>query len=105
MNSTIVRLRLALGMVATVFLVGMLGYWSLGLSPLDVAYQTVTTVTTVTTVGFRGLAVFGTDEKWFTMVLIVLGVSTVLHTLTLAVQVVVEGQLREFVGGDAWIAN
>ena len=89
-------------MVATVFLVGMLGYWSLGLSPLDVAYQTVTTVTTV---GFRGLAVFGTDEKWFTMLLIVLGVSTVLHTLTLAVQVVVEGQLREFVGGDAWIAN
>ena len=94
-NSTIVRLRLALGMVATVFVVGMLGYWSFGLSPLDAAYQTITTVTTV---GFRELAVFGTAEKWFTMVLIVLGVSTVLYTFTLAVQVVVEGQLREFVG-------
>ena len=82
-------------MVAAVFVVGMLGYWSFGLSPLDAAYQTITTVTTV---GFRELAVFGTAEKWFTMVLIVLGVSTVLYTFTLAVQVVVEGQLREFVG-------
>jgi voltage-gated potassium channel len=82
-------------MVATVFLVGTLGYWAFGLSLLDSAYQTITTITTV---GYRELAIFGTAEKLFTMVLIVLGVSTVLYTFTLAVQVVVEGQLREFVG-------
>ena len=82
-------------MVATVFVVGTLGYWAFGLSLLDSAYQTITTITTV---GYRELAVFGTAEKLFTMVLIVLGVSTVLYTFTLAVQVVVEGQLREFVG-------
>jgi voltage-gated potassium channel len=94
-NTAIGRLRLALGMVATVFVVGTLGYWAFGLSLLDSAYQTITTITTV---GYRELAVFGTAEKWFTMVLIVLGVSTALYTFTLAVQVVVEGQLREFVG-------
>ena len=84
-----------MGMVATVFVFGTLGYWAFGLSLLDSAYQTITTITTV---GYRELAVFGPAEKLFTMVLIVLGVSTALYTFTLAVQVVVEGQLREFVG-------
>ena len=46
----------------------------------------------------RELKEFGTAEKWFTMFLIVTGVSTVLYTFTLGVQAVVEGQLREFVG-------
>ena len=84
-----------MAMVATVFMVGTLGYWAFGLSLLDSAYQTVTTVTTV---GYRELKVFSPAEKWFTMFIIVTGVSTVLYTFTLAVQVVVEGQLREFVG-------
>lgn len=89
------RLRLALGMVAVVFVAGTLGYLAFGMSLLDASYQTITTITTV---GYRELAVFGTAEKLFTMVLIVLGVSTVLYSFTLSVQVVVEGQLREFVG-------
>ena len=95
MNTVIGRLRLAISMVAAVFVVGTLGYWAFGLSLLDAAYQTVTTVTTV---GFRELHEFDAAEKVFTMVLIVVGVSTVLYTFTLAVQTVVEGQLREFVG-------
>lgn len=95
MNTTMGRLRLALGMVAAVFVVGTLGYWAFGMSLLDAAYQTITTITTV---GFRELGDFGPSEKIFTMVLIVIGVSTVLYTFTLAVQTVVEGQLREFVG-------
>lgn len=84
-----------MALVATVFIVGTLGYWAFGLTLLDAAYQTITTITTV---GFRELAVFGNAEKFFTMFIIVTGVSTVLYTFTLAVQVVVEGQLREFVG-------
>lgn len=84
-----------MGMVASVFVIGTLGYWAFGFTLLDAAYQTITTVTTV---GFRELKEFGTGEKWFTMFIIVTGVSTVLYTFTLAVQVVVEGQLREFVG-------
>ena len=55
-------------------------------------------MTTITTVGFRELAVFGTAEKVFTIILIVVGVSTVLYTFTLVVQSVVEGHLSEFVG-------
>jgi voltage-gated potassium channel len=84
-------------MMLTVFVVGSIGYALLGLTPLDAMYMTVTTITTV---GFR--EVNGPDvtttEKVFTMIVIVTGVSTVLYTFTLGVQVVVEGQLREFVG-------
>ncbi len=84
-----------MGMVATVVVIGIVGYWMFGFTLLDAAYQTITTITTV---GFRELREFDTAEKWFTMFIIVTGVSTVLYTFTLAVQVVVEGQLREFVG-------
>lgn len=96
-RSTIGRLRLALAMMLTVFVVGSIGFWVLGLSPLDAMYMTVTTITTV---GFREIT--GPDvttaEQLFTMAIIVTGVGTVLYTFTLGVQVVVEGQLREFVG-------
>jgi voltage-gated potassium channel len=97
MSSTIGRLRLAVGMVLTVFVIGTVGYVVLGLSLVDAMYMTLTTVTTV---GYREIT--GPDvtmaEKWFTMAIIVVGVGTMLYTLTLVVQAVVEGQLREFVG-------
>ena len=41
MRSTIGRLRLALAMMLTVFVVGTIGYIVLGLSPLDAMYMTV----------------------------------------------------------------
>ncbi len=84
-------------MVATVFVIGTIGYAMFGLNPVDAMYMTVITITTV---GYREL--LGEDltdaEKVFTMAIIITGVSTVLYTFTLGVQVVVEGQLREFVG-------
>jgi voltage-gated potassium channel len=89
------RLRRAFGMVVAVFAIGTIGYWLFGLSPTDAVYQTVTTVTTV---GFREVHEFNNAEKWFTIVVIITGVSTVLYTFTLGVQLVVEGQLRDFVG-------
>jgi len=89
------RLQRAIAMVVAVGIVGTIGYWLFGLSFTDAAYQTVTTVTTV---GFRELHDFNNLEQWFTIVIIITGVSTVLYTFTLAVQVVVEGQLRDFVG-------
>ena len=95
MRSTADRLRVALGMVAAVTAFGTIGYITFGFTFLDALYQTVTTITTV---GFRELSDFGTGEKIFTIVLIVVGVSTVLYTFTLVVQMVVEGQLSEFVG-------
>jgi len=84
-------------MVLAVFVFGSIGYAYFGLSPIDAMYMTITTITTV---GYRELN--GPDltnaEKVFTMTIIVTGVSTALYTLTLSVQVIVEGQLREFVG-------
>lgn len=82
-------------MVAAVTVFGTVGYLAFGFTLLDAVYQTVTTITTV---GFRELTDFGTGLKIFTIVLIVVGVSTVLYSFTLVVQLVVEGQLREFVG-------
>ena len=82
-------------MVVAVLLGGTLGYWAFGLSLLDATYQTVTTVFTV---GFREMGEFGTAEKIYTIALIVVGVGLVLYTFTLAVQLVVEGQLKEIVG-------
>ncbi|MFK8025489.1 MAG: TrkA family potassium uptake protein [Ilumatobacter sp.] len=95
MRSTRDRLRLALGMVAAVTVFGTVGYLSFGFTLLDALYQTVTTITTV---GFEELVDFDTGLKLFTIVLIVVGVSTVLYSFTLVVQVVVEGQFFEFVG-------
>lgn len=96
MNYTAIgRLQRAVGMVASVAVVGTIGYMLFGLNFTDAVYQTVTTMTTV---GFRELQEFTPLEKWFTIFIIVTGVSTVLYTFTLAVQLVVEGQLRDFVG-------
>jgi voltage-gated potassium channel len=94
-DGAIGRLQRAVAMVVAVLVVGTIGYLIIGLSFTEAVYQTVTTVTTV---GYRELADFNTAQQWFTIVIIVTGVSTVLYTFTLAVQVVVEGQLRDFVG-------
>lgn len=96
MNYTAIgRLQRAIAMVIAVGIIGTFGYWLFGMSLTDASYQTVTTVTTV---GFRELQEFNNLEQWFTIIIIITGVSTVLYTFTLAVQVVVEGQLRDFVG-------
>lgn len=88
-------MRVALGMLAAVTLFGTVGYLAFGFTVVDAVYQTVTTITTV---GFRELEEFDTGLQIFTIVLIVVGVSTVLYSFTLIAQVVVEGQLHEFVG-------
>lgn len=96
MNYTpIGRLQRAVAMVVAVGVAGTIGYRLFGLGFTDAAYQTVTTITTL---GFRELHDFNNLEQWFTIVIIITGVSTVLYTFTLAVQVVVEGQLRDFLG-------
>jgi voltage-gated potassium channel len=99
MTATIDRLKLAIGMVATITIIGIFGYRAFGLSWLDAMYMTVISITTV---GYREIGgledEFTAQEKFFTMFIIVTGVACVLYTFTLVVQVVVEGQLRAFVG-------
>lgn len=85
------RVRLALLLVGIVIVVGTAGYIALGLDPLEALYQTVTTVTTV---GFKEVGgEFGAAKRVYTIVLILVGVGTVLYTLTSLLEALVEGQL------------
>ena len=86
------RLQVALGMFALVIVLGTLGYQLLtDMSFVDALYQTVTTLSTV---GFRELAPFDTKTKLFTIALILVGVGTVLYTLTLVIEQALEGDIR-----------
>lgn len=86
------RLGTALSLFVLAMAVGTAGYMLLsGMTLVDALYQTVTTLSTV---GFRELKPFGTVEKLFTISLILVGVGTVLYTLTLIVEEALEGDLR-----------
>lgn len=89
------RVRLGLLGLATVILGGTVGYWALGFGLLDGLYQTVTTVSTV---GFREVREFGTAEKAFTIVVILLGVGTALYTFGVLVETLVEGRITDVFG-------
>ena len=82
------RLRRSLLALGGVLVVGSLGYFVLGFTPLDAVYQAVTTVTTV---GFREVEPFGPAEKAFTIVFVLVGVGVVLYTLTGLLGALIEG--------------
>lgn len=92
MRNTTDRTRFALGMMAALTISSTARYWLFGLSLLDSLNQTVTTVTTVTTVGFSEPKEFGNGENIFTIIVIIVVVSTVLYLSTLVVRVVVIDQ-------------
>jgi voltage-gated potassium channel len=89
--STIRRIWFALAAMVGILVAGTIGYLILGFSPLDAVYQTVTTVTTV---GFREVHPLGTAGKIFTIVLIIIGVSTALYAFGMILEALVEGHLR-----------
>ncbi|PIE31266.1 MAG: potassium channel protein, partial [Ilumatobacter coccineus] len=97
MQSTITRLRVAIALAGVVFVVGTIGYLIIGMSPIDAMYMTLTTITTVGYEEFTGPNV-GVGVRIFTMFVILTGVGTAFYAFTLAVQVIVEGQLREVLG-------
>jgi voltage-gated potassium channel len=72
--------------------VGTAGYVVLGLSLLDAFYQTVTTVSTV---GFREVGQVDAAFKVFTIVLILTGAGTVLYTLSVLLETLIEGRLTD----------
>lgn len=75
-----------------VVVLGTVGYVLLGLSLLDALYQTVTTVSTV---GFREVGDVDGAWKGFTIVLILLGTGTVLYTLTVTLETLLEGRITD----------
>jgi voltage-gated potassium channel len=84
------RLWLGIGLLATVTIAGTIGYVILGFGALNTLYQTVTTITTV---GFREVEPLGRSGQIFTIVLILAGVGTALYTLTVLLELLVEGHL------------
>jgi voltage-gated potassium channel len=86
------RIKTALIALAAVTLVGTVGYLLLGFTLLEALYQTITTVATV---GFREVRPLSPMGQVFTMVLILLGVGTVLYSLSVILEAVTEGHLRE----------
>lgn len=74
---------------------GTLGYWIIGLSPLNALYQTVTTVSTV---GFREAFPQTPGPEIFTIVLILVGVGTVLYAFGVLLEVVIEGDVFDMWG-------
>jgi voltage-gated potassium channel len=84
------RVYIGLGLLALVLVIGTVGYVALGFTVLDAVYQTVAVVTTV---GFRHPLTAG--GKVFTIGLVLTGVGTALYTLTVLLEAVVEGHVRE----------
>jgi voltage-gated potassium channel len=89
------RLRLALAFLASVFVLGTIGYVALGFSVLDAVYQTVTTVATV---GFREVQPLDATGKVFTIILILIGVGTALYTFGVVLETLFEGHLQDLFG-------
>ena len=79
-------------LLGLVVVAGTIGYLLLGLSLLDALYQTVTTVSTV---GFREVGESTGPWKVFTMALILVGAGTVLYTLTVTLETLIEGRLTD----------
>jgi voltage-gated potassium channel len=89
---SLLRIRTALFGLVAVTAFGTVGYLLLGFTFLEALYQTVTTVGTV---GFREVRPLNAAGQIFTIVLIVVGVGIVLYNLSVILEAVTEGHLRE----------
>lgn len=79
-------------LLTLVLVAGTIGYMLLGLGLLDAVYQAVTTVSTV---GFREVGESTGPWKVFTITLILVGTGTVLYTLTMTLETLIEGRLTD----------
>lgn len=89
------RFRIGLTGLALVLVIGSGGYVLLGLRPFDAVYQTAITITTV------GFGEVGSDQvegdayRAFTLVLVLVGASTTVYTLSVLLESIVEGSLND----------
>ena len=93
---TVRRIWMALLALGLVLVSGTAGYLVMGFGMLDAMYQTVTTVSTV---GFREVRPLSASGQVFTIVLILIGVGTALYTFGVVLESLVEGHLRQYLGG------
>jgi voltage-gated potassium channel len=92
------RRRLILSLALIVFIVsfGTIGYMVVeGWNFQDSLYMTVTTLTTV---GYREVRELTSVGRWFTIILIIGGVGTMLYALSTGAKVLLEGEIQEALG-------
>jgi voltage-gated potassium channel len=92
------RRRLILSLALVVFIVsfGTIGYMVVeGWNFQDSLYMTVTTLTTV---GYREVRELTSVGRWFTIILIIGGVGTMLYALSTGAKVLLEGEIQEVLG-------
>src|SRR5512143_3190455 len=93
------RVGFGIAIVAVLMLAGSAGYMAIErLSFIDALYMTVITITTV---GYGEVKPLNTAGRIFTMGLILTGVGAAYYVFAAVTEVVVGGQLREFVGKNA----
>ena len=85
------RVRIALGALALVLIIGTTGYLVLGFHLLDAVFQTISTITTV---GFTSPRPLGASDKAFTIFLILGGVGTTLYAFSAVLELLVDGHMR-----------
>jgi voltage-gated potassium channel len=92
------RRRLILSLALIVFIVsfGTIGYMAVeGWNFQDSLYMTVTTLTTV---GYREVRELTSVGRWFTIILIIGGVGTMLYALSTGAKLLLEGEIQEVLG-------
>ncbi|HSN02405.1 MAG TPA: potassium channel protein [Acidimicrobiales bacterium] len=85
------RVRIALGALGLVLVIGTAGYLALSFSLLDAIFQTISTITTV---GFTSPHPLGAGDKAFTIFLILGGVGTTLYAFSAVLELLVDGHMR-----------
>lgn len=89
------RVRVGVGSVILIVMLGIAGYMAIGLAPFDALYQTVITITTV---GFSEIAVPENRldaYRVITLGLTVAGTGAVLYTFGVLVDSIIEGSLND----------
>ncbi len=93
-GNPLLRFRLPLLILTLVFCYSVIGYMLFeGWSFIDALYMTLTTVTTV---GYGEIHPLGPGGRVFTMTVIVSGVGTMLYTLGIFAELLVDGQLASY---------
>ena len=87
------RFVVPIGALVAVTVLGTIGYLVLGFTMMEALYQTVTTVATV---GFREVRPLNTAGELFTIVLVIVGVTVVLYNITIVMEALVEGHVRDY---------
>jgi voltage-gated potassium channel len=90
------RLKIALGALLIVILIGTLGYGLIeGWNILDSLYMSVVTISTV---GYQEVHPLSSTGRVFTLFFIIFGVGTTLYAIGAGAQLMLEGQIRSILG-------